>query len=78
MKREPGKDIALSGSVELVASLMELGLIDRLQLQIHPIVLGSDAGKAIFDGYLATPMRLVETTVLDGSVVVLDYQPLRS
>jgi dihydrofolate reductase len=45
LKREPGRDIALSGSVDLVASLMELGLI-------------------------------VESTVLDGRVVVLDYQPL--
>jgi dihydrofolate reductase len=76
LKREPGRDIALSGSVDLVASLMELGLIDRLQLQVHPIVLGPAGGRAIFDGYGTTPLRLVESTVLDGRVVVLDYQPL--
>jgi dihydrofolate reductase len=76
LKRGPGNDIGLSGSVELVSSLMELGLIDRLQLQLHPIVLGPDGGKAIFDGYARTDMRLVETTVLDERVVVLDYQPL--
>jgi dihydrofolate reductase len=76
LKREPGKDIALSGSVELVASLMELGLIDRLQLQVHPIVLGPAGGRAIFDGYETTRLRLVESTVLDGRVVVLDYEPL--
>jgi dihydrofolate reductase len=76
LKREPGKDIALSGSVELVGSLMELGLIDRLQLQIHPIVLGPAGGRAIFDGYGTTRLRLMEAMVLDGRVVVLDYQPL--
>ena len=76
LKREPGRDIALSGSVDLVASLMELRLIDRLQLQVHPIVLGPAGGRAIFDGYETTRLRLVESTVLDGRVVVLDYQPL--
>jgi dihydrofolate reductase len=76
LKRERGKDIALSGSVELVGSLVQLGLIDRLQLQIHPVVLGAAGGRAIFDGYETTRLRLVESTVLDGRVVVLDYQPL--
>jgi dihydrofolate reductase len=76
LKREPGKDIALSGSVELVGTLMELGLIDRLQLQVYPIVLGRAGGRAIFDGYETTRLRLVESTVLDGRVVVVDYEPL--
>jgi dihydrofolate reductase len=76
LKREPGKDIAVSGSIELVGSLMQLGLIDRLQLQVHPVVLGPAGGRAIFDGYETTSLRLVESTVLDGRVVVLDYQPL--
>jgi dihydrofolate reductase len=76
LKREPGKDIALSGSVELVGSLIRLGLIDRLQLLVHPIVLGPAGGKAIFDGYETTWLRLVESTLLDGRVVALDYEPL--
>ena len=77
LKREPGKrDIAVSGSVELVCSLMSLGLVDRLQLQVHPVVLGAAAGKAIFDGYDTTALRLMEAVVLDERVVVLDYQPL--
>lgn len=77
LKGEPGKrDIAVSGSVELVGSLMSLGLVDRLQLQVHPVVLGAAGGKAIFDGYDTTALRLVETALLDGRVAVLDYQPL--
>ena len=77
LKRGPGRDIAVSGSVELVCSLMELGLLDRLQLEVHPIVLGAAGGRAIFDGYDMTRLRLVDTSVLDNRVVVLDYQPLR-
>jgi dihydrofolate reductase len=76
LKRQPGKDIGLNGSVELVGSLMKLGLVDRLQLQVHPIVLGPAGGRAIFDGYDTTRLRLVESTVLDDRVVVLDYQPV--
>ena len=78
LKHGPGRDIAVSGSVELVGSLMELGLLDRLQLEVHPIVLGPAGGRAIFDGYDITRLRLVDTTVLDDRVVVLDYQPLPS
>jgi dihydrofolate reductase len=76
LKQAPGGDIAVSGSVELVGSLMQLGLLDRLQLEVHPIVLGPAGGRAIFDGYDMTRLRLVDTTVLDNRVVVLDYQPL--
>jgi dihydrofolate reductase len=76
LKREPGRDIAVSGSVELVGSLIAHGLLDRLQLQVHPVVLGPAGGKAIFDGYDTTALRLVESAVLDERVVVLDYQPL--
>lgn len=76
LKRAPGRDIAVSGSIELVGSLMALGLLDRLQLEVHPIVLGPAGGRAIFDGYDMTRLRLVDTTVLDNRVVVIDYQPL--
>ena len=76
LKRAPGRDIAVSGSIELVGSLMALGLLDRLQLEVHPIVLGPAGGKAIFDGYDMTRLRLVDTTVLDNRVVLIDYQPL--
>lgn len=76
LKRAPGRDIAVSGSIELVGSLMALGLLDRLQLEVHPIVLGRAGGRAIFDGYDMTRLRLVDTTVLDNRVVVIDYQPL--
>lgn len=76
LKHQLGKDIGLSGSVDLVRALMKLGLIDRLLLQVHPVVLGPAGGKPIFDGYDETRLELVETRVLDGRVVVLDYRPL--
>jgi dihydrofolate reductase len=75
LKHQLGRDIGISGSVALVRALMKLGLIDRLRLQVHPVVLGPAGGKPIFDGYDETDLELVETRVLDGRVVVLDYRP---
>src|SRR5207249_4143610 len=41
LKMQLGKDIGMTGSVTLVRSLLQAGLLDELALMIHPIVLGS-------------------------------------
>ena len=41
LKDEPGKDIGILGSGQLVRSLIGRGLIDEFVLLIHPLVLGS-------------------------------------
>jgi dihydrofolate reductase len=71
-----GRDVGLSGSVDLVRSLVKLGLVDRIELLVHPIVLGTEGGKRVFDGYDCGELKLVDSIVLDGQVVVLDYRPL--
>jgi dihydrofolate reductase len=73
LKRDSEGDIGTAGSVELVKSLVRLRLLDRLQLQVFPVVLGSAGGKEIFDGFDKTNLELVGSTVLDSRVVVLDY-----
>lgn len=75
LKQQAGGDIGLSGSVDLVRSLIRLGLVDLLRLQVHPVVLGPAGGKPIFDGYPTTDLDLVRSRVLDSRVVVLDYEP---
>ena len=40
MKEEKGKDIWLVGGAEINTSLLEAGLIDELQLFVHPVILG--------------------------------------
>jgi dihydrofolate reductase len=47
LKDEPGNDLTVIGSAALVRSLHAAGLIDRYQLLIHPLVLGS--GRRMFD-----------------------------
>lgn len=46
LKEEPGKDIAVLGSGELVQSLMRHNLAGEYTLLIHPLVLGS--GRRLF------------------------------
>ena len=43
LKNSEGKDIAITGSLTLVRSLLKAGLLDRLQLFVHPLVLGKGA-----------------------------------
>jgi len=41
LKAQPGKDLVILGSGELVRALTKAGLVDRYILLIHPLVLGS-------------------------------------
>jgi len=46
LRAQPGKDVVVLGSGQLVASLMRRNLVDEYVLLIHPLVLGS--GRRLF------------------------------
>lgn len=74
LKAEPGKDLALYGSV-LAASLIPHGLVDEFRFYVNPIVLGS--GKPMFpDLAKVMRLRLIGTETFDCGVVLLHYQKL--
>ncbi len=74
LKQQPGKDILIFGSGDLVNTLMRHDLIDEYRLMVFPVVVGS--GKRLFrDGSDTTVLRLVETKTFGSGVVVLTYQP---
>jgi dihydrofolate reductase len=76
LKQQPGQDILIAGSGELVHSLKQSDLIDEYRLMVFPIVLGS--GKRLFkDGSAIKTLRLVEAKPFKTGVVVLTYQPER-
>ena len=76
LKQQPGKDIAISGSVGLVKLLMQHDLIDEYSLMVYPIVLGT--GIRLFaDGMAQLPLKLIQTKPLGDAVVALRYQPDR-
>ena len=74
LKQEPGKDLVVLGSGELVQSLMRRNLVDKYVLLIHPLVLGS--GRHLFtDGGAFAALRFVDTKTTTTGVVIATYQP---
>jgi dihydrofolate reductase len=74
IKKEPGKDISITGSPTLVRSLLRDGVLDELRLLVHPIVVGQ--GKRLFDdGGERVPLKLAETRTLSTGVLYLTYVP---
>jgi dihydrofolate reductase len=67
--------VAWAGS-GLVSTLTRLDLVDEYRLIICPVVLG--AGTPFFEKELKPKLKLVRTTQLGGSVVVLCYEPIRT
>jgi dihydrofolate reductase len=74
LKEEPGKDLVVLGSGELVQSLMRRNLVDEFVLLIHPLVLGS--GRRLFpNGGASTALRLIDSKTTTTGVVIATYQP---
>jgi len=76
LKQRPGRNIGMSGSSALVSWLLRHGLLDRLDLLVFPVVLGS--GKRLFrepDG--PVPLALTGSEAFSTGVVHLTYTPAR-
>ncbi|EFL18761.1 LOW QUALITY PROTEIN: deaminase-reductase domain-containing protein, partial [Streptomyces sp. C] len=75
LKNEPGEaPIVISGSVSVVRQLLAAGLLDRLQLLVHPVVLGK--GLRLFEeGEPAIPLELLSCEAFDTGVLNLFYAP---
>jgi class 3 adenylate cyclase/dihydrofolate reductase len=74
LKQQPGDDILLVGSADLLNSLIPHDLIDEYRLMVFPLVLGS--GKRLFhDATDITHLRLVDTRTFESGITVLTYQP---
>ena len=77
LKEQPGQDILMYGSADLMHTLMQHDLIDEYRLWVHPVVVGS--GERLFREEGATKaLRLVNATTFSSGVVVLSYQPAQA
>jgi dihydrofolate reductase len=72
LKEQPGEDIGVLGSGELVQSLMRHQLVDEYLLMIHPLVLGS--GRRLFPEGVHSSLRLVDSVTTTTGVVVATYR----
>lgn len=74
LKAQPGPDIAVLGSGELVRSLRRHGLVDAYVLLVHPVVLGG--GRRLFDpGDEPGELRLTDSVTTTTGVVIARYEP---
>ncbi len=72
LKQTDGADIAVCGSITLVRSLLFAGVLDELQLMIHPAIAGS--GRKLFEPTdPPTRLRLVDSTVTSKGNVLNTY-----
>lgn len=77
LKAQSGGTITVTGSPGLVRSLLQLGLLDELQLMIHPVVAGR--GKRLFDGEGELQrLKLAASKTTRTGVVIATYRPKRS
>jgi dihydrofolate reductase len=75
LKKKPGKNIMIFGSPRLTHSLLGLGLIDELLINVNPILLG--AGLPLFQGIKdKTKLALVSSKIFQVGVVGLHYKKL--
>jgi dihydrofolate reductase len=77
LKEQPGQNIGMSGSSALVRWLLRHGLLDRLDLLVFPVVLGT--GQRLFsepDGQLS--LALTGSEAFSTGVVHLSYEPARA
>jgi dihydrofolate reductase len=74
LKRRPGKNMVLWGSISLAQSLIKEGLIDEYRLVMCPVVLGS--GRPLFLNEVdSLGLKLVEAKTFDRGAVQLKYRP---
>lgn len=74
LREQPGKDIVILGSGDLIQSLMRRNLIDAYVLLIHPLILGT--GHRLFpQGVPLTRLQLVGTRTTSTGVIIATYEP---
>lgn len=72
IKSEAGKDIWLFGGASLTSALLNLGLVDQMNLAVHPLILGS--GKPLFSNIQnKLALELIDTKTYSSGLVNLSY-----
>lgn len=72
-----GKDVWLMGGGKSIAAFHELGLVDRWELSMIPVLLGS--GIPLFPAHERglNGLRMVESRILSNGIAALTYEPGR-
>ncbi|MEV4224127.1 dihydrofolate reductase family protein [Nonomuraea sp. NPDC049725] len=75
LKEQPGGDILIYGWGRLTATLVEHGLLDEVQIWLHPVLVGSGGvGELLYNDGTTAPLRLAGATPLESGIVILTYR----
>lgn len=71
LRGQDGKNLNISGSIELIHSLLPHGLIDELSLLVAPTIVGT--GRHLFPDGFSTGLTLLETLEFSSGVLLQRY-----
>lgn len=73
IKQQPGPDLNVWGSGDLLQTLLKHDLVDAFWLMIYPVTLGG--GKRLFaGGTIPAAFKVTESTVGSNGVIVVNYE----
>lgn len=75
LKEESDVPIRSHGSLSTNRTLMAAGLVDRAQVTVYPVITGRTGSQPVFAGAADFDLDLLESTLLDGGIQELVYQP---
>ena len=73
LKQEPGKNIVVFGSGDLISALSKADLIDEYRFIVNPVLFGK--GKPMIENLPEQmPLKLKSANALRSGIVILDYE----
>ena len=72
LKRQPGGDIGVHGSISVTQSLLAAGVVDELRLVVAPTIVGS--GRRLLDGLSAVRLETVRNVLSTNGNLLVDYR----
>ena len=73
LKQQPGPDLHVYGSANLLQTLMKHDLVDAFWLKIYPLTLGS--GKRLFaEGTIPAAFKVTESHISPRGIILVNYE----
>jgi dihydrofolate reductase len=73
LKQQPGPDLHVYGSGNLLQTLIKHDLVDAFWLKIYPLTLGG--GKRLFaDGTIPAAFKVTDSKVSPNGVIIVNYE----
>lgn len=73
LKQQPGSDLHVYGSANLLQTLMKHDLVDAFWLKIYSLTLGT--GKRLFvDGTIPAAFKVTESQISPSGIIIVNYE----